>query len=148
MDASDESERIEMSRRERDRLKVLHGVCQGEGSQKEAARSPGAPPTVRRSGRTPAEPILRTARPRQLIVRKPESGGPDISVGRHRQRCLCHRTRTIWRSIVTQKCRRGERHATPTPPGPQAHPVDRRHMPSPLGVYPRGPGQSPAPGPT
>ena len=35
---TDESERIEMSRRERDRLKVLHGVCQGERSQKEAAR--------------------------------------------------------------------------------------------------------------
>lgn len=33
-----ESERIEMGRRERDRLKVLHGVVVGERSQKEAAR--------------------------------------------------------------------------------------------------------------
>jgi transposase len=35
---TDESERIAMNRRERDRLKVLHGVRQGERSQKEAAR--------------------------------------------------------------------------------------------------------------
>ena len=35
---TDGNERIEMSRPERDRLKVLHGVCQGERSQKEAAR--------------------------------------------------------------------------------------------------------------
>jgi transposase len=34
----DEGEWIEMSRRERDRLKVLHGVCHGERLQKEAAR--------------------------------------------------------------------------------------------------------------
>jgi transposase len=34
----EESERIEMSRRERDRLKVLHGVIEGERLQKEAAR--------------------------------------------------------------------------------------------------------------
>ena len=34
----EESERIEMSRRERDRLKVLYGVVQGERLQKEAAR--------------------------------------------------------------------------------------------------------------
>jgi hypothetical protein len=38
MDMHEESERIEMSRRERDRLKVLYGVVQGERSQKEAAR--------------------------------------------------------------------------------------------------------------
>ena len=36
--ASEESERIEMNRRERDRLKVLYGVIQKERSQKEAAR--------------------------------------------------------------------------------------------------------------
>ena len=36
--ASEESDRIEMNRRERDRLKVLDGVIQGERSQKEAAR--------------------------------------------------------------------------------------------------------------
>src|SRR5262249_7869549 len=36
--SSEESERIEMSRRERDRLKVLYGVVQGERLQKEAAR--------------------------------------------------------------------------------------------------------------
>jgi transposase len=36
--ASEESERIEMSGRERDRLKVLYGVVQGERLQKEAAR--------------------------------------------------------------------------------------------------------------
>lgn len=35
---SEESDRIEMSRRERDRLKVLYGVIQRERSQKEAAR--------------------------------------------------------------------------------------------------------------
>ncbi len=35
--ANEESERIEMSRRERDRLKVLYGVVQKERSQ-EAAR--------------------------------------------------------------------------------------------------------------
>ena len=35
---NEESDRIEMNRRERDRLKVLHGVIQGERSQKEAAR--------------------------------------------------------------------------------------------------------------
>ena len=35
---SEESDRIEMSRRERDRLKVLYGVVQGERLQKEAAR--------------------------------------------------------------------------------------------------------------
>jgi transposase len=35
---TEESERIEMSRRERDRLKVLDGVLRGERSQKEAAR--------------------------------------------------------------------------------------------------------------
>jgi len=34
----EESERIEMSRRERDRLKVLHGVIEGGRLQKEAAR--------------------------------------------------------------------------------------------------------------
>ena len=34
----EESDRIEMSRTERDRLKVLYGVIQGERSQKEAAR--------------------------------------------------------------------------------------------------------------
>jgi len=34
----EECERIEMNRRERDRLKVLYGVVQGERSQKEAAR--------------------------------------------------------------------------------------------------------------
>ena len=34
----EECERIEMSRRERDRLKVLYGVVQGERLQKEAAR--------------------------------------------------------------------------------------------------------------
>jgi DNA-binding MarR family transcriptional regulator len=38
MDTHEEGERIEMSRRERDRLKVLYGVVQGERSQKEAAR--------------------------------------------------------------------------------------------------------------
>jgi hypothetical protein len=38
MDDTDESERIAMNRRERDRLKVLHGVRQGERAQKEAAR--------------------------------------------------------------------------------------------------------------
>ena len=36
--ANEESERIEMNRRERDRLKVLYGVIQKERSQKEAAR--------------------------------------------------------------------------------------------------------------
>jgi hypothetical protein len=36
--AGEESERIEMSRRERDRLKVLDGVLRGERPQKEAAR--------------------------------------------------------------------------------------------------------------
>jgi transposase-like protein len=36
--ANEESDRIEMNRRERDRLKVLCGVIQGERSQKEAAR--------------------------------------------------------------------------------------------------------------
>jgi transposase len=35
---SEEGDRIEMSRRERDRLKVLYGVVQGERLQKEAAR--------------------------------------------------------------------------------------------------------------
>ena len=35
---SEESDQIQMSRRERDRLKVLHGVIQGERPQKEAAR--------------------------------------------------------------------------------------------------------------
>jgi transposase len=34
----EECERIEMNRRERDRLKVLYGVVRGERSQKEAAR--------------------------------------------------------------------------------------------------------------
>src|SRR5437899_1011524 len=34
----EESDRIEMSQRERDRLKVLYGVIQGERPQKEAAR--------------------------------------------------------------------------------------------------------------
>jgi transposase len=38
MCSSEESERIEMNRRERDRLKVLYGVIQGERGQKEAAR--------------------------------------------------------------------------------------------------------------
>ena len=38
MVADEECERIEMNRNERDRLKVLHGVMQGERSQKEAAR--------------------------------------------------------------------------------------------------------------
>src|SRR5215467_10122479 len=38
MCSGEESERIEMSRRDRDRLKVLHGVIQGERGQKEAAR--------------------------------------------------------------------------------------------------------------
>jgi transposase len=36
--SSEESDRIEMNREERDRLKVLHGVRQGERTQKEAAR--------------------------------------------------------------------------------------------------------------
>lgn len=36
--ANEGSERIEMNRRERDRLKVLYGVIQRERSQKEAAR--------------------------------------------------------------------------------------------------------------
>ncbi len=36
--ANEESERIEMSQRERDRLKVLYGVREGERLQKEAAR--------------------------------------------------------------------------------------------------------------
>src|SRR3989442_339682 len=35
---SEESDRIEMNRQERDRLKVLYGVIQGERTQKEAAR--------------------------------------------------------------------------------------------------------------
>src|ERR1700687_1971027 len=35
---NEESDRIEMSRQERDRLKVLYGVIQGERSQKEATR--------------------------------------------------------------------------------------------------------------
>src|SRR5688500_8245056 len=35
---TEDCERIEMSRRERDRLKVLYGVIQGERQQKEAAR--------------------------------------------------------------------------------------------------------------
>ena len=34
----EDCERIEMSRQERDRLKVLHGVIEGERLQKEAAR--------------------------------------------------------------------------------------------------------------
>ena len=34
----EEGDRIEMNRRERDRLKVLNGVSRGERSQKEAAR--------------------------------------------------------------------------------------------------------------
>src|SRR5207237_1359193 len=34
----EEGDRIEMNRRERDRLKVLYGVLRGEGPQKEAAR--------------------------------------------------------------------------------------------------------------
>jgi len=38
MGAIEESETLEMNQRERDRLKVLHGVIQGERSQKEAAR--------------------------------------------------------------------------------------------------------------
>src|SRR5262245_66128632 len=38
MSTHDESGRIEMSVRERDRLKVLYGVVQGERLQKEAAR--------------------------------------------------------------------------------------------------------------
>jgi hypothetical protein len=38
MISSEESDRIEMNREERDRLKVLHGVRQGERTQKEAAR--------------------------------------------------------------------------------------------------------------
>src|SRR6516164_9060451 len=36
--ASQESEWLEMSQRDRDRLKVLHGVIQGERRQKEASR--------------------------------------------------------------------------------------------------------------
>jgi hypothetical protein len=36
--ANEESDRIEMRRRKRDRLKVLYGVIQGERSQTEAAR--------------------------------------------------------------------------------------------------------------
>src|SRR5262245_35617783 len=36
--SSEESDRIEMNRRERDRLKVLYGVVRKERSQKEAAR--------------------------------------------------------------------------------------------------------------
>jgi len=36
--ATEECEQLEMNRRERDRLKVLYGVIQGERSQKEAAR--------------------------------------------------------------------------------------------------------------
>jgi DNA-binding Lrp family transcriptional regulator len=35
---SEESDCIQMSRRERDRLKVLYGVVRGERQQKEAAR--------------------------------------------------------------------------------------------------------------
>ncbi len=38
MNSSEESDRIEMNRQERDRLKVLYGVIQKERSQKEAAR--------------------------------------------------------------------------------------------------------------
>ena len=38
MSSSKESDRIEMGVRERDRLKVLYGVIQGERRQKEAAR--------------------------------------------------------------------------------------------------------------
>ena len=38
MSDAEESERIEMSRRERDRLKVLYGVARGERPQKEGAR--------------------------------------------------------------------------------------------------------------
>jgi hypothetical protein len=36
MDIHEVSERIEMSRRERDRLKVLYGVVQGERIQKDS----------------------------------------------------------------------------------------------------------------
>jgi transposase len=69
MNSSEESDRFEMSRRERDRLKVLHGVLEGERSQKEAAR------------------LLRlTTRQVRRLVRRLEASGDQALVHRLRGR--------------------------------------------------------------
>ena len=74
-EASQESERIEMSRRERDRLKVLDGVSRKERTQKEAARLLPAARTFKRwmsLGRLPSSRNPRQQLPRpglQVLVR-------------------------------------------------------------------------------
>ena len=70
----EESDRIEMSRTERDRLKVLYGVIQGERSQKEAAR------------------LLRlTERQVRRLLRRIEQGGDQGLIHRLRGQPSNHR---------------------------------------------------------
>jgi DNA-binding Lrp family transcriptional regulator len=92
MDTHDECERIEMSRRERDRLKVLHGVCQRERSQKEAAR------------------LLRlSTRPVRRLVRRLEEQGDQGLIHRRRGRPSNRRLPAELRQQVLAEYQKGWR---------------------------------------
>lgn len=86
---AEESERIEMSRRERDRLKVLYGVVQGERLQKEAAR------------------LLRlTTRQVRRLVRRIEEQGDRGLIHRLRGRPSNRRLPVEFREQVLEEYRR------------------------------------------
>ena len=86
---NEESDRIEMSRRERDRLKVLHGVTQKERSQKEAAQLLGL-----------------TTRQVRRLVRRWESFGDQGLIHRLRGRASNRRLSEELRQQVLAEYRR------------------------------------------
>jgi len=89
MATHDEGGRIEMSVRERDRLKVLHGVVQGERRQKEAARLLG----------------ITTRQVRRLVRRYQEAGDPGL-IHRLRGRASNRRLPTELRQQVLAEYQR------------------------------------------
>ena len=93
----EECERIEMSRQERDRLKVLHGVIQGERLQKEAAR------------------LLRlTTRQVRRLVRRLEEQGDQGLIHRLRGRPSNHRAPAELRQRVLAAYRQSYQGFGPT----------------------------------
>ena len=76
-----QGDRISMSQRERDVLKVMSLVLSGKRTQIEATRPCAVYPTLGRSGRTPVEPCLPEGEPPAAPVRSTARRIPQNAAG-------------------------------------------------------------------